>query len=151
MLSRYVIVNRVPVPRRLAKTIRLLLRESGATLESCYRGRDAERLLHRYGHSSQRELYDGWRRHLPGFNPANPPGFSTHELRSDGSAYPHVPRGGKLSWWQVGLDIDDLHVDRFIAAGRRHGVSIWRPYPGGSEHHHVNLHRPPPRRLWGVR
>lgn len=140
---RYAVVQGCPVPAQLAPFLRKLLAESGAHLQSCYRGTDAEALLHRLGKSSQADLYAGWVHHRPGFNPANPPGFSTHELRSDGAAYPRVPRGRKLKWWQCGMDVDDAHVSAFVAAARRHGWDVWRPYPTGSEYHHVNFRKPP--------
>lgn len=142
-MAKYTVVQGCPAPAQLAPFLTMLLKESGATLESCYRGTDAEALLHRLGKSSQADLYNGWLRHLPGYNPANPPGFSTHELHSDGAAYPNVPRGGALKWWQCGLDIDDAHVEAFIAAAARHGWEAWRPYPTGSEYHHVNFRKPP--------
>jgi hypothetical protein len=140
---RYVIVQSCPVPALLAPFLTQCLRESGATLESCYRGPDAEALLHRYGKSSQRELYAGWVARRPGFNPANPPGCSTHELRSDGVAYPRWHRGARIPWWACGIDVDDAHVNAFVQAAARHGWSVWRPYPTGSEFHHVNFRKPP--------
>ena len=39
-------------------------------------------------------------------NPANKPGQSSHELRSDASAFPG-PVGRKLKWFELGLDITD--------------------------------------------
>lgn len=139
---KYVLVQDCPVPKPLAPILRKLLAESGARLQSCYRGVDAESLLHRCGKRSQRELYSGWCRRLPGFNPANPPGFSTHELRSDGVAY-KVRRGKRLAWWQCGIDIDDAHVQAFIRVAAKHKWQVWRPYPTGSEYHHVNFRKPP--------
>lgn len=146
---RFVDVQGCPVPRQLAAVIRPSLAATGATLESCYRGSDPQgaAILHAHGKHTQEQLYDGWRRHLPGFNPANRPGTSTHELRSDGVAY-SVPVGRVLDWWQCGMDIDDAHVDAFIRHLADRGVSAHRPYPAGSEHHHVNLRARPPRRLW---
>lgn len=139
----YVIVQDCPVPAKLAPFLRVVLAESGARLQSCYRGADATALLHQCGKSSQAELYKGYADHRPGFNPANPPGRSTHELRSDGAAYPNVPVGGALQWWQCGIDIDDAHVVAFIAACAKHGWVAWRPYSAGSEYHHVNFRKPP--------
>lgn len=34
--------------------------------------------------AEQQRLYDGWKRRLPGFNPANPPGVSKHEHSGPG-------------------------------------------------------------------
>ena len=73
MKPKYVIVQQCPVPRKLAPFLRKVLRESGAALQSCYRGDDARPLLNKYGKSSQKQLYDGFRAGRAGFNPANPP------------------------------------------------------------------------------
>jgi hypothetical protein len=142
-------VQGCPVPRQLARIIRPALKASGATLTSCYRGSDpqGQRILHRNGKHTQAELYYGFVHHLPGFLPANRPGTSTHELRSDGAAYAG-PVGRKLAWWQCGMDVDDAHVKRFERELRKRGVKVHQPYPTGSEFHHVNLSTRPPRRLW---
>lgn len=97
----------------------------------------------RYGHLSQAALYAGWLAHRAGFNPANPAGRSTHELRSDGVAY-RGPVGRPLSWWQEGLDLDGSEALREWAV--KHGYSLFRPYPSGSEYHHLNFRRSPLRR-----
>jgi hypothetical protein len=149
---RFVALHGCPVPLLLARTIAHSLHDSGATLESCYRGQDPAglKLLHRLGKSSQAELFRGYVLHRPGFNPANRPGTSTHELKSDGVAYSKIlwPAGSDLQWWQCGMDIDDAHVDSFIWHLAKRGVQAFRPYPAGSERHHVNLrHRPPIRQL----
>ncbi|HEX2051831.1 MAG TPA: peptidoglycan-binding domain-containing protein [Actinomycetota bacterium] len=136
---KYEVVDNCPVPRLLARRLRDLKgKVPGATLNSCYRGADAEDLLHRLGKKSQRELYDGYKAGLPGYNPANPPGRSTHELRSDGAAY-LGPVGRRLFWWQCGMDWDTEDVDRLIAAGRGFVWELWRPYASGSEAHHLNF------------
>jgi len=143
-VSKYTLVQGSPVPNKLAPFLRTILGESGAQLQSVYRGADAEDLLRRVGKHSQRQLYDGFRRGLPGYNPANPPGFSTHELRNDGAAYSQWPRGGKIPWWAVGIDIDDAHVKSFIAAAKRHGWVVSQTYPHSrGEYHHVNFRKPP--------
>ena len=146
---RFVDVQGCPVPRQLAAIIRPSLAATGATLLSCYRGSDpqGEAILHAHGKHTQAQLYEGWLHHLPGYNPANRPGTSTHELRSDGAAYPG-PAGRVLEWWQCGMDIDDAHVASFIRHLAGRGISARRPYPSGSEYHHVNLKTRPPRRLW---
>jgi len=153
---KYVAVQGCPVPTKLAPFLRQILAESGAHLQSCYRGVDAEALLHKLGKSSQRELYVGYLKRLPGYNPANPPGRSTHELRNDGVAYTRRTPGGthpgqwaagdKLPWWACGIDIDDAHVTAFIKAARKHGWTVARTYPTSrAEYHHVNFRKPP---LW---
>lgn len=141
---RYVVIDACPVPRRLARYVRELKRAvPGAVLQSCYRGKDAERLLHRYGKHSQAELYAGFMAHKPGFNPANPPGFSSHELRSDGGVFFHKPRGAKLEWWQCGMDWDDAHISALERAASRRGWRLARPYSAGSEYHHLGFARRP--------
>jgi hypothetical protein len=147
---RFVDVQGCPVPAKLARAIRPSLRATGATLESCYRGSDpaGARILRRHDKHTQAQLYDAWIRRIPGFLPANRPGTSTHELRSDGAAYPHVPAGGRLEWWQCGMDVDDSHVDAFIRHLAKRGIKAWRPYRSGSEHHHINLRVAPPVRTY---
>jgi hypothetical protein len=137
---RYVDVQGCPVPRQLATIIVPSLAATGATLTSCYRGNDPQgvKILEAHGKHTQQQLYEGWLHHLPGYLPANRPGTSTHELRSDGVAYAG-PVGRVLEWWQCGMDIDDYHVDAFIRHLAGRGVTAHRPYPSGSEHHHVNL------------
>jgi hypothetical protein len=139
---RFVIVQGSPVPAQLAPVLERILRESGAQLQSAYRGPDATTLLHRLGKHTQTELYDGYVHHREGFLPANPPGMSTHELRSDAVAY-RGPVGRKLVWWQVGLDVDNAHVEAFIRSAARHGWVVHRPYPVGVEFHHLNFVKPP--------
>jgi hypothetical protein len=94
----------------------------------------------RYGLRSQAALYAGWVARRQGFNPANPPGRSTHELRSDGVAY-RGPAGRPLLWWQLGLDCSDTENLRAILV--RLGYAAFRPYPDGREAHHVNLKHSP--------
>jgi hypothetical protein len=131
-------VQSCPCPKNLAPYIAIVVNDAKATLNSVYRGQDAEMLLNKHGKHSQRQLFDGFERGLPGFLPANPPGFSTHEQKSDGAAYPSVPRGGDLAWWQIGFDVDDQDVDRVIAQAASHKWQLWRPYSSGSEKHHLN-------------
>jgi hypothetical protein len=99
----------------------------------------------RYGRMSQYALYVAyWVKHLPGYNPANAPGRSTHELRSDGIAY-RGPVGRPLAWWQLGLDVEQ--ADELRGVLKRLGYAAFRPYTSGSEAHHVNLRRNPRPRL----
>jgi hypothetical protein len=145
----FCVVNGSPAGKNVAPYVALLAAEAKCPPTSLYRGQDAEAILHRHGKSSQRQLYEGFVNHVPGFLPANPPGYSTHEMHSDGVAYPEVARGARLPhWWMEGMDFDDSCVDRVIAAARRHGWELFRPYPSGSEHHHVNFkHEPRPRKF----
>jgi peptidoglycan hydrolase-like protein with peptidoglycan-binding domain len=142
-MAKYVLVDCCPVPAKLAPVLKACLADSGATLQSCYRANDARALLHRCGKHSQTELYNGWLRRLPGYNPANPPSRSTHELRSDGVAY-RGPVGRRLLWWQCGIDIDDHHVQAFIKAAAKRGFRVTVTYPSSrSEYHHVNFRKAP--------
>jgi hypothetical protein len=133
----------VPLPANIAPYVFIVVTEARAELNSGYRGADAEALLNKYGHRSQRQLYEAWLRREPGANPANPPGFSTHEQRSDGAAYPGVPRGHDLPWWGVGFDVNDEDVERCIAVARAYHWELFRPYPDGRERHHLNFKRRP--------
>lgn len=99
----------------------------------------------RYGKLSQAALYLGWIARRAGFNPANPPGRSTHELRSDAVAY-RGPVGRPLHWWQLGIDADDAGVGDLLRTLQRLGYAVFRPYHSGSEHHHFNFRRSPLRR-----
>lgn len=143
---RYETVDGCPVPQPLAAELRALKDATGATLNSCYRGHDARHLLARHGKLSQRQLWEGWKARRPGFNPANPPGRSTHELRSDGVAYPG-PVGRRLRYWQVGMDWDPRHVEVLVQAARRRGWIVVRPYADGREMHHLNFRKEPKLKL----
>lgn len=138
------VIQGCPVPKNIAPYIAIVARDANATVNSIYRGHDAERILNAHGKHSQAQLYAMF---LAGHgNPANPPGFSTHELKSDGVAYPRTPRGHDLLWWQQGFDVNDADVLRCIRAARSHGWFLWRPYSSGSEFHHLNfVRRPWPR------
>lgn len=146
------VVQGCPCPQNIAPYIAIVLNDTKAFVNSIYRGADAEKLLNAHGHMSQAQLYSGWEQRRVGFLPANPPGFSTHELKSDGVAYPHVPRGHDLPWWCQGFDVNDSEVVRVIAAAHRYGWELWRPYSSGSELHHLNFRRQPkPTRRTAVR
>jgi lysozyme len=136
------VLDGCPCPRPLYAVLKKLKKETGCTYQSIYRGTDAEALLNRYGKHSQAYLYA--HQGTEGIGPANPPGQSTHELCSDGVPYPG-PLGRKLVWWQCGIDVDDAHVEALIAAAKRHGWKLYRPYPSGSEYHHVNFAAKPSR------
>jgi hypothetical protein len=76
---------------------------------------------------------------------ANPPGRSTHELRSDGQAYPG-PVGRKLAEWQVGVDSGSNTThdrDAIEAAARRLGWPVKHAYAAGVELHHWNFAKRP--------
>jgi hypothetical protein len=141
--KRFDVIDGCPVPHQIAPQVRALKHAvPGARLQSCYRGNTAKGLLHRLGKSTQAMLWYGWLHRLPGFNPANPPGRSTHELFSDGVAY-RGPVGRPLRAWQVGMDWNDAATGDLIRAAHRRGWTLFRPYSSGSEYHHLNFKRYP--------
>lgn len=140
---KFVIVDGCPVPLAIAPQVRQLKKDvPSAVLQSCYRGDLATNLLKRLHKSTQAMLYYGWLHRLPGYNPANPPGRSTHELRSDGVAY-RGPVGRGLFAWQCGMDWNDAAITALQKAARKHGWTLFRPYASGSEYHHLNFKRRP--------
>lgn len=136
-----------PAPAELYSELHRLKARSGATLDSCYRGTDPRgvAILRANGKQSQAQLYDGWVNRRPGYNPANAPGRSSHELRSDGIAY-RGPVGRPLKGWQVGMDWRD--VEAVLAAGRAEGLALIQPYHDGRERHHLNFAREPRSARW---
>ena len=119
--------------------------------EAGWRGRlnSADRrkgVAERYGKRSQQTLFDCAQTKIrtglcpihcsQPCNPANPPGRSTHELRSDAVAYP-APSGTKLAWWKLGLDCDGSV--ELVQVLTRLGYASRRPYTSPSEKHHVNF------------
>jgi peptidoglycan hydrolase-like protein with peptidoglycan-binding domain len=138
---RFEIVDSCPVPAELADEVRELKRLTGAALNSCDRSPEAEPMLRRLGKMSQRQLFEGFIAGLPGFNPANPPGRSTHERRNDGIAFPGPP-GMRLRYWQVGMDWSNAPAVNDAARGR--GWIATLTYPRNPrEGHHVNFRREP--------
>jgi len=103
----------------------------------------------RFGKMSQATLFDCFqRRQATGrcplncagnCNPANPPGFSSHELRSDGSeGFPGKPRGSQLKWFELGMDCDDS--EGLLDHLRALGYKAHRTYPNSQlERHHINF------------
>jgi lysozyme len=78
-------------------------------------------------------------------NPANQPGQSSHELRSDASAFPG-PLGRKLNWFELGLDISD-HQGALDALNHL-GYKARLTYPHSiKELHHINFTASPGRVL----
>lgn len=74
-------------------------------------------------------------------NPANPPGFSSHELRSDAQVFPG-PRGRRLQWWELGLDCSN--APQLVQVLTKLGHKARRPFPNSpSEAHHVNFSASP--------
>lgn len=145
-MARYKLVGQGsaarPAPKKLAPILEKIAKETGYGYNSLLRTQAAVTFARSHGASlsSQAELYQGYITGQPGYNPANPPGRSTHERRSDGVAYPG-PIGRPLRWWQCG--IDSANSEAFIDAAKRHGWIVVRPYQSGSEYHHVNFQKPP--------
>lgn len=126
-----------------------MLAAIGATLNSGARTVEAVLWARKQGAvlSSQQELFDDFQRDPVHFNPANPPGQSTHEGKNDGAAYRFWPKFFSLPWWAWGMDIwpSDGAVEEF----NKHGFSAAITYPGNPrEGHHVNLRKKPSKRAW---
>jgi hypothetical protein len=135
------VVQDCPCGKLLAPYVAIITGIAHAQVNSIYRGLDAEPILNAHGKHSQAQLYQMF---LSGKGaPANPPGFSTHEQKSDGLAYPSIPRGRDLAWWQVGFDVNDTDVLTCMRVAGRYGWHLFRPYTAGSEHHHLNFYQEP--------
>jgi hypothetical protein len=133
------VIDRCPVPRELADEIRFLKQKTGATLNSCDRSPEAEPVLRANGKKSQRELFELAQKGLG--NPANPPGFSTHERRNDGTAYPGR-RGSRLEGWQVGMDWSP--PGPVVREAAKRGWIVTVTYPNNAqEAHHLNFRKVP--------
>ncbi len=143
---KYVIVDGKPVPAKLGPEIQAIRTATGISLTSCERTQKAVDYARSQGYevSSQDELYYGYIHGLPGYNPANPTGYSTHERRSDGVAYA-VPRGMPLFYWQVGQDWGSFAgASKVCAEARKRGWVATITYPNQSnELHHVNFRKEP--------
>jgi hypothetical protein len=133
------VIQECPCPQLIAPFIAIVLNDAKASATSIYRGTDAEAILNKYGKHSQAQLYEGYERHEAGFLPANPPGHSTHELKSDGVAYPQIGNGKDLDCWMQGFDVDDQFIPVVMSAATKHHWELFRPYPSGSEYHHLNF------------
>jgi uncharacterized HhH-GPD family protein len=139
--TEFEIVDNCPVPREIADEVKLLKKQTGATLNSCDRSPEAEPLLKQLGKMSQRQLFEGFVAGRPGFNPANPPGRSTHERRNDGAAYPGRA-GARLEDWQVGMDWSDPQA--VVKAASKRGWIVTVTYPTNArEAHHLNFRKSP--------
>jgi hypothetical protein len=140
---RYQLINGKPVPARLAAELRALGLGRDITLYSCLRTQDAVEWARGQGVSlsSQQELYDGFVAGLPGFNPANRPGESTHELRNDGVAYPGPVRMW-LPYYKVGIDSSNAKL--LCQRAKARGWTATLTYPANPrESHHVNFRKEP--------
>lgn len=142
---KLVLIDNCPCPESIAPYVYLVLRDAGHTATSIYRGDDAARLLHAHGKSTQAEIY----RNPAYAGKANPPGFSSHELRSDGNRVYRVPRGEAIPEWMVGVDSgNDTKQDaaRIEKAAHARGWHVVHPYLRGVELHHWSfVQRPRPK------
>ncbi len=99
----------------------------------------------KYGKQSQKALYDGYAAGKPGYFPANRPGFSAHELRSDGSPF-YGRRGAKIPRYKLGIDVvnrpggDARQLTQWL---NDHGYGAKRPYSVNSERHHMSFTKSP--------
>jgi putative peptidoglycan binding protein len=133
------VIDRCPVPRELADEVRFLKEKTGATLASCDRSPEAEPLLKKNGKKSQAQLFDLAQKGLG--NDANPPGFSTHERRNDGTAYPGR-RGSLLEPWQVGMDWN--LPSAVVREATKRGWIVTVTYPNNPEEaQHLNFRKAP--------
>jgi hypothetical protein len=134
---RLLVVQGSPCNTTAAPYFALLVRDTHSTVNAIYRGDDARAILHAHGKHTQRELFESLPRGV-----ANPPGRSTHELRSDGVAYAG-PIGRRLEWWQEGIDVNDNNVLSMKLDAELHGWVLFQPYRAGVEFHHLNFARRP--------
>lgn len=147
----FVSVDCCPCPAQLAPVLLRIKAATGCVYQSIYRGSDpkARKILDACGKHDQAYLYRMHGIDPLHFAPANPPGQSTHELRSDGVAYRTVLPRRALAWWQVGIDVDDAHVQAFIREAAREGYTATVTYPSSPrEYHHVNFRKKPAVSIW---
>jgi hypothetical protein len=143
---KFLVIDGCPCPYDVAPYVYLVLRRAGQTATSIYRGSDAASILHAHGKMTQAEVH----RAYPAIS--NPPGFSQHELHSDGVGNPRVPRGGRLKSWQIGVDSgtnDTRAKARIEDAARHYGWHVKHPYSRGVEGHHwCFATKPHPHSRW---
>lgn len=140
---KYVVIDGCPAPYYPAPYIYLVLRRAGLKASSIYRGDDPEgkAILHRYGKHTQRELGDASpsvRARWGVTGTPNPPGHSSHELRSDA--------GLKIADWHIGVDAgpnNDANRRNLHEAARHYGLEIEFPYDSVVEYHHWRFKRRP--------
>jgi lysozyme len=135
---KFEVVDGCPVPVEAAPLVHAAKQRTGETLNSCFRGVEARAILNAHGKHDQAYLYQGWLRRLPGFNPANPPGSSPHECRSDGVSPPGFRRGARIPAVLVGQDWGP-DAWRVVAAYRAMGVPAYHPYASAFERQHVGI------------
>jgi hypothetical protein len=140
---KFKLINCKPVPARLYDELVAMGFGRDITLNSCDRTQAAVDFARSQGCqlSSQQELWDGFQRDPAHFNPANPPGRSTHERRNDGVAFAG-PAGMPLRYWQVG--IDSTNSPLACQRARDRGWVATLTYPGSPrEAQHINFRKEP--------
>jgi len=142
-MPRFVEIAGCPCPAELAPFVREVMRRTGSAPVTIYRGSepDALAILHAHGKHSQAELVAlaaagrGAEAGIKGT--PNPAGQSTHELCSDGRAFPG-PVGRRLDPMQCGMDWPDGDVPRVIAELAKLGCEPFRPYgASANESQHI--------------
>lgn len=148
-MTTFKLLNCRPVPAALYDELAEIQRRCGVTFTSIDRSQAGVNYARGQGCtlSSQAELYQAY---LNGTgNPANPPGYSTHERRSDGVAYSWIPRGFPLRDYMVGIDSTD--PGGIIREARELGWLVTVTYPSNPrESHHVNFRKKPRLKVFRV-
>src|SRR4051794_25176233 len=143
MKHHFRVIQTYPCPEQIAPFWVMCLQ--GIKIVSCYRASDADPILHAHGHHDQTEVYEGHEHGDPRFPyPANRPGGSTHEGKSDGVVYPWIPYGEDIPWWGIPVDLADPdQADEVIRQASLRGWRVFQPYKSGSEAHHLNFEAEP--------
>lgn len=145
MSVRFVELDGCACPRLYYPLFRKIKALSGCTYNSINRSEAAAPILHRNGKHTQAEVIALYEAGTPGYGPANPVDRTSHCCRNDGVVRPDLPAGARLKSWEVGWDVDDDQVDDVISAIESLGGEAHRPYSSGSEYHHGNITKLPPR------
>ncbi len=143
-MAAWRVLQGCPCPASIAPYFALLdedCRRHGhpVTFNSINRSDAAASILHRHGKHTQREIHAAPNTAAI----SNPPGFSSHELRSDGNQIYRTPRGQAIPEWMQGIDVNDQDVGPMINAARARGWVLARPYTSGAEYHHLVFARKP--------
>lgn len=98
----------------------------------------------KYGTNLHSQAYLYAHQNEPGFFPANPPDRGSHLLLGDGvvgALHQH------LEPYRLGIDVTSAgrsnDAEPLVAWLNRSGYRVTRPYPSGSEAHHINFAYPP--------
>jgi GH24 family phage-related lysozyme (muramidase) len=132
-MPRFVEIAGCPCPAELAPFVREVMRRTGSAPVTIYRGSEPEalKILHAHGKHSQAELVAlcaaGRGPEFGIKGTPNPAGQSSHELCSDGRAFPG-PVGRRLDPMECGMDWPDADVPRVIAEFAKLGCEPFRPY-----------------------